>query len=386
MIDSRISIKDKKFLRIALNLARRNVGLTGKNPSVGCIITYGDIILGRGNTQFNGRPHAEVMAIKQASEHFLYKKNKGKIKDINVYITLEPCAHETTSPSCAKEIIKFGANRVIYLKTDPDNRTNGKGKYLMEEAGIECFEAKIYEAENADVLKGYLKQKKTGLPYVTLKIGSSLNGKIATKSGESKWITNLLCRKRVQLLRSENDGILIGKNSVIIDNPSLNLRDAFEVIGNKPVFILDTNFKLSSIEGLTLFDKLERERIYIITSKKPKNMSIKSSCFLKGVNIKNVKSELGFLNIKEVLKIISEMGVNRLMVEGGPSVWTSFLKTGYVDEIVMFTGSKIINDSALSCFNDFLPPDTRLGDFPNLTLKSLPNWKDDIEARWEVRS
>ena len=386
MIDSRISKKDKKFLRIALNLARRNVGLTGKNPSVGCIITYGDIILGRGNTQFNGRPHAEVMAIKQASEHFLYKKNKRKIKDINVYITLEPCAHETTSPSCAKEIIKFGANRVIYLKTDPDNRTNGKGKYLMEEAGIECFEAKIYETENADVLKGYLKQKKTGLPYVTLKIGSSLNGKIATKSGESKWITNSLCRKRVQLLRSENDGILIGKNSIIIDNPRLNLRDAFEVIENKPVFILDTNFKLSSIEGLTLFDKLERERIYIITSKKPKNMSIKSSCFLKGVNIENVKSELGFLNIKEVLKIVSKMGVNRLMVEGGASVWTSFLKTGYFDEIVMFTGSKIINDSALSCFNDFLPPDTRLGDFPNLTLTSLQNWKDDIEARWEVRS
>ena len=163
MIDSRISEKDKKFLRIALNLARRNVGLTGKNPSVGCIITYGDIILGRGNTQFNGRPHAEVMAIKQASEHFLYKKNKRKIKNINVYITLEPCAHETTSPSCAKEIIKFGANRVIYLKTDPDNRTNGKGKYLMEEAGIECFEAKIYEPENADVLKGYLKQKKNWL-------------------------------------------------------------------------------------------------------------------------------------------------------------------------------------------------------------------------------
>ena len=224
------------------------------------------------------------------------------------------------------------------------------------------------------------------MPYVTLKIGASLNSKIATKSGESKWITNLLCRKRVQLLRSENDGILIGKNSVIIDNPRLNLRDEFEVIGNKPVFILDTNFKLSSTEGLTLFDKLERERIYIITSKKPKNMSIKSSCFLKGVNIKNVKSELRFLNIKEVLKIVSEMGVNRLMVEGGASVWTSFLKTGYFDEIVMFTGSKIINDSALSCFNDFLPPDTRLGNFPNLTLTSLQNWKDDIEARWEVRS
>ena len=119
------------------------------------------------------------MAIKQASEHPFLKKQKNK--DINVYITLEPCAHETTSPSCAKEIIKFGANRVIYLATDPDIRTNGKGKSMMEKAGIECIETRVYERENSEILKGYLKQKKTGLPYITLKIGASINGKIATK-------------------------------------------------------------------------------------------------------------------------------------------------------------------------------------------------------------
>ena len=386
MIDSHISKKDKKFLRIALNLAKRNVGLTGKNPSVGCVITYGDIILGRGNTQFNGRPHAEVMAIKQASEHNLYKKSKKKIEDINVYITLEPCAHETTSPSCAKEIIKFGANRVVYLKNDPDNRTNGKGKFLLEEAGIKCFEAQIYENEISDVLKGYFKQKKTGFPYVTLKIGSSLNGKIATKSGESKWITNSFCRKRVQLLRSENDGILIGKNSIFIDNPRLNLRDEFEIIENKPVFILDTDLELSGIESISLFDKLERNKICIITGKKPKSMATESSDFLKGVHIETAKSEQGLISIEEVLKIVSKMGINRLLVEGGARVWTSFLKTGLFDEIVMFTGNKIINDSALSCFQDFLPPDTQLRDFPKLALTSLQNWKDNIEARWEVRS
>ena len=248
-----VSAEDKKFLKLALNLARRNVGLTGKNPSVGCVITFRDIILGRGNTQPGGRPHAEIMAIKQASEHHLFKK-KGKINDINVYITLEPCAHETTSPSCAKEIVKFGANRVIYLATDPDIRTNGKGKLLMEEAGIKCIESSIYKNENSEILRGYLKQKKTGFPYITLKIGASMNGKIATKNGESKWVTNSLCRKRVQLLRSENDGILIGKNSIIIDNPRLNLRDQFDKIENKPIFILDTNFELSDSENLLLFD------------------------------------------------------------------------------------------------------------------------------------
>ena len=376
-----VSAEDKKFLKLALNLARRNVGLTGKNPSVGCVITFRDIILGRGNTQPGGRPHAEIMAIKQASEHHLFKR-KEKINDINVYVTLEPCAHETTSPSCAKEIVKFGANRVIYLATDPDIRTNGKGKLLMEEAGIKCIESSVYKNENSEILRGYMKQKKTGLPYITLKIGASMNGKIATKNGESKWVTNSLCRKRVQLLRSENDGILIGKNSIIIDNPRLNLRDQFDKIENKPIFILDTNFELSDSENLLLFDKLGREKVNIITNREPKEVASKVSDFFKGVNFEKSVKEHGLLNIEEILKIISRMGVNRLLVEGGARVWTSFIKTGFFDEIVMFTGNSIINDSSISCFNDFLPLDTRLRDFPNLTLISLLKWEDNIEARW----
>ena len=380
-----VSAEDKKFRKLALNLARRNVGLTGKNPSVGCVITFKDIILGRGNTQPGGRPHAEIMAIKQASEHHLFKKNR-KINEINVYITLEPCAHETTSPSCAKEIVKFGANRVIYLATDPDIRTNGKGKSLMEEAGIKCIESSIYKNENSEILKGYFKQKKTGLPYITLKIGASMNGKIATKNGESKWVTNSLCRKRVQLLRSENDGILIGKNSIIIDNPRLNLRDQFDKIENKPIFILDTNFELSESENLSLFDKLGKEKVNIITNRETMNVASKASDYFRGVNIEKTVKEQGFLNIEETLKIVSRMGVNRLLVEGGARVWTSFIKTGFFDEIVMFTGNSIINDSSISCFNDFLPLDTRLGDFPNLTLISLLKWKDNIEARWIANS
>lgn len=380
-----VSAEDKKFLKLALNLARRNVGLTGKNPSVGCVITFKDIILGRGNTQPGGRPHAEIMAIKQASEHHLFKKNR-KINEINVYITLEPCAHETTSPSCAKEIVKFGANRVIYLATDPDIRTNGKGKLLMEEAGIKCIESSIYKNENSEILKGYLKQKKTGLPYITLKIGASINGKIATKNGESKWVTNSLCRKRVQLLRSENDGILIGKNSIIIDNPRLNLRDQFDKIENKPIFILDTNFELSESENLSLFDKLGKEKVNIITNRETMKVASKVSDYFRGVNIEKTVKEQGFLNIEETLKIVARTGVNRLLVEGGARVWTSFIKTGFFDEIVMFTGNSIINDSSISCFNDFLPLDTRLGDFPNLTLISLLKWKDNIEAKWIANS
>ena len=385
MIKSNVSKEDKKFLKLALNLARRNVGLTGKNPSVGCVITCGNLIVGRGNTQNGGRPHAEVMAIKQASEHYLLKKTRNQQK-INFYITLEPCAHESTSPSCAKEIINFGADRVIYLATDPDSRTNGKGKFLMQEAGIECIESKVYENENWEILKGYLKQKKTGFPYVTLKIGASLNGKIATLNGESKWITNSLCRKRVQLLRSENDGILIGKNSIIFDNPRLNLRDQFDAIENKPIFVLDTNFELSELKNISLFDKVGRDKVHILISKKLEESAKKKSSLFKGVSFDGVITAEGLLSIKEILKIVSRMGVNRLLVEGGARVWTSFLKTNLFDEIIMFTGNKIINNSATSCFNDFLPVDTQLKDFPNLTLKSLLKWQDNFEVKWIANS
>ena len=112
----------------------------------------------------------------------------------------------------------------------------------------------------------------------------------------------------------------------------------------------------------------------------------KVSDYFRGVNIEQTVKEQGFLNIEETLKIVSRMGVNRLLVEGGARVWTSFIKTGFFDEIVMFTGNSIINDSSISCFNDFLPLDTRLGDFPNLTLVSLLKWKDNIEARWKTNS
>ena len=235
-------------------------------------------------------------------------------------------------------------------------------------------------------MNGYLKQKKTGLPHVTLKIGASLNGKIATSNGESKWITNALCRKRVQLLRSEHDGILIGKNSIIFDNPRLNLRDQFEAIENKPIFILDTNFGLSELTNISLFDKVGRDKVYILTNKKIGDISKKESTLFKGVSIERANTTKGLLSIKEILKIISRMGVNRLLVEGGARVWTSFINTNLFDEIIMFTGNKIINDSAISCFNDILPIDTQLRNFPNLSLKSLLKWKDNFEVKWTANS
>ena len=158
------------------------------------------------------------------------------------------------------------------------------------------------------------------------------------------------------------------------------------MIQNKPIFILDTNFQLSGFKSLSLFEKMGKDKVHIITGKKLKDKAINESDFFTRVSIEKAKMARESLNLREILKIVSRVGVNRLLVEGGAKVWTSFLKTGFFDEIIMFTGNKIMNDTAISCFNDFLPIDTRLGDFPNLTLTSLLKWKDNIEAKWIANS
>ena len=143
---------------------------------------------------------------------------------------------------------------------------------------------------------------------------------------------------------------------------------------------------MSDFQSLSIFEEVGKDKVHIITSKELKDKPINESDSFTRVSVKNAKIVKESLNLQEILKIVSKVGVNRLLVEGGAKVWTSFLETGFFDEIVMFTGNKIMNDSATSCFNDFLPIDTRLGDFPNLTLTSLLKWKDNIEAKWIANS
>ena len=159
MTSSEINKFDERLLKIALNLARRGIGLTGPNPSVGCVITYGQTIIGRGCTSIQGRPHAEMIAIEQAKRHYLYQTSVKK-KKITVYTTLEPCAHDDTSPSCAKELVRFGADRVVFILKDPDERTQGKGVNILKGAGIDCINAKAFKEEMLDIVSGYLKRKK----------------------------------------------------------------------------------------------------------------------------------------------------------------------------------------------------------------------------------
>ena len=381
MTTSEINNFDTRLLKIALNIARRGIGLTGPNPSVGCVITYGQTIIGRGCTSVNGRPHAEIVAMEQAKRHYLYQISEKKEK-INVYTTLEPCAHDDTTPSCAKELIKFGTDRVVFLLKDPDERTQGKGINILKSAGIDCINAKVFKKEMLDIVGGYLKRKKENKPFVSLKIASSINGKIGTIKGESKWISGDLSRKKVQLIRSYHDAILVGKKTVLRDNPRLNLREEYQNIPQKFVFILDSNLSIPYSKDLKIIKFNQKEKIYVFTKKNCDKAKINQIRKL-GLNTIQVVEKKGKLDISEILLKIGSLGINKLLVEGGSSIWTSFIKQAFFDEIIIFWGNNILNGTAMPTFNDFLPVNSRIKTFPRLKLKYIKNWTNDIEAAWQ---
>ena len=205
---------DLGHMRAALALARRGLGRVAPNPAVGCILVRDGIVVGRGWTQPGGRPHAETEALRRAGA-----AAAGAV----AYVTLEPCAHHGSTPPCADALIAAGVSRVVVAIEDPDPRVAGRGLARLTAAGI-SVETGVCADEAGRLNAGFLKRIEHGLPLVTLKLATSLDGKIATHAGESQWITGEDARARGHLLRAQTDAIMIGSGTAQIDNPLLTCR------------------------------------------------------------------------------------------------------------------------------------------------------------------
>ena len=200
------------YMRNALNLARRGIGETSPNPSVGCVVVKDGVIISRARTAKNGRPHAEAIAL-----------DKVNAKGATLYVTLEPCSHHGKTPPCAEKIIKSGIAEVVIACKDPDPRVNGRGIKMLEKAGIKVTFG-ICEKEALEVNRGFIKRIQNGLPFVTLKAAISADGKYLEGKGKPTWITGELARNYVHLLRSRNDILITGTGTMKADNPKLNVR------------------------------------------------------------------------------------------------------------------------------------------------------------------
>ena len=326
----KFTFKDKNFMKIAINLAKARRGLTGKNPSVGCLIVKNEKIISIGQTGFNGRPHAETNAINNAFENLSGSK---------MYVTLEPCNHYGITPPCTKKIIESGIKEIIFSINDIDKKVKGKSFKILTKKNIKV-KTGLLKKEVLDLYKSYFVNRIYKLPFVTAKIAVSKNKLIYSKG--TKRITNKLSDKISHYLRFKNDAIMISINTLNVDNPRLDSRLK--------------NFKNYSLKRIILDKNLDiKFSSYIFKSSRNKNTiifhnsnKISKEQILRKKGILLIKTKLDTekrLNLIFVLKKIFSIGVRHLLIEGGDKLTKSLLNLRLVDEFYLFKGSKILPKS-----------------------------------------
>lgn len=314
---------DEKFMRIALNLAQKGEGNTSPNPMVGAVIVKGGRIIGQGYHKRAGLPHAEIEALNDV---------RGKIQGATMYVNLEPCSHQGRTGPCAPEIIKAGIRRVVYALTDPNPLVAGKGAALLKKAGLSVTGG-VLKAEAIRLNEKYLIFIRSGRPFVTLKLAQTLDGRIATKSGDSQWITCPESRKLGHKLRATHDAVVVGAQTIRADNPQLTVR---LVKGKNPYRIVVTSrFNIS--RTCRIFEENEDSRTIVVV---PEGGEIKAN--YKNPIIWYIKKTKDGISLADFLKKAGEFGISSLLVEGGSRLATELLKEGLVDKVYIFTAAKMI--------------------------------------------
>lgn len=323
---------EQKFISYALNLAKQNLGLTAPNPVVGCVIAINGKIISTGITARNGRPHAETIAIAKVAD-------KKILAGAELYVTLEPCSHTGQTAPCIDEIIKYKFKKVVIATQDPDARVNGNGIEKLRQANIDVVLG-IMEQEAREINRGFFKARQSGRPFVTLKLATSLDGKIATKDYASKWITSDKARQFGHYLRVINDAILVGANTVRKDDPSLDCRIAgLEEFSPKKIIIsTDLDFDW----GLKIF---QNGSTTILTNS---TQQIPTPAHTDNIQTIICSKKNGQVDLQDALEKLCANGINSILVEGGQNVATQFLKENLVDELVWIRSKKIIGDDGIS--------------------------------------
>jgi len=321
---------DIRHMRHALRLAERSLGTVAPNPAVGCVIVSPDgRIVGRGRTQMGGRPHAETVALEAAG---------AQARGATAYVTLEPCSHHGQTPPCADALVAACVARVVVAVEDPDERVNGGGTAHLRDAGI-AVDVGLLKEQAADLNRGFFLRVGAARPLVTLKIAQSLDGRTASASGESKWITGPQARAYGHLLRARHDAILIGIETALADDPELTCRVPGLETRSPLRIVLDTRLRLT--EWSKLAQTARDVPTLVFTSKSPGGPL--AAC---GVDIVQVQRDArGRPDLSLVLKDLAGRGITRLLVEGGASVHASFLDRGFADRLEVFGAPTVLGGS-----------------------------------------
>ena len=320
---------DQFMIKKTFDLAVQGRGKTFPNPMVGALVVKDGVIVGRGYHHQAGGPHAEAIAIDDAG---------GSTHGATLYVNLEPCNHYGNTPPCTDTVVKAGIKKVVCSMKDPNPRVKGKGLKRLIDEGIEVSVG-LMESEARRLNEVYCKNMSTQLPFVSLKIAQSLDGRIATREGSSKWITGTESRKYVHMLRSEHMAVVIGIGTVRTDDPFLTVRYVDAIRAPLRV-VLDTHLKITGDERL--LNSAGDAETLIYTAIEGKTDGRFDDIIRAGVSVKTVGCRNGLLDLKEILTDLFHRGISSIIVEGGTRVFTSFLSEGLVDKLYVFIGPVIV--------------------------------------------
>lgn len=311
---------DERFMGRALELAARGLGATSPNPAVGCVIVKGGRVVGEGWHRRAGGPHAEVLALRAAGR---------RARGATLYLTLEPCAHQGRTPPCAPRVAAAGLRRVVVAMRDPDRRVRGRGLALLRRAGC-AVELGLLGREARRLNERFVTAATRGRPFVLLKAALTLDGRIATAAGESRWITSPAQRRAARGLRRLHDAVLVGIGTVIADDPLLlpepGLRRPFRRV------VLDSRLRLPP--GSRLARSARRAPVIALVARAPAGRRRRLEAL--GVEVVECASRAWRVNPGAALQALRERGVSSVMVEGGSEVLGSFLAARLVDQVALF--------------------------------------------------
>ena len=318
-----------EFMSRALELAARAAGRTSPNPMVGAVIVRDGTVVAEGYHEKAGADHAEIVALKRAG---------GNTRGATMYVTLEPCAHHGKTPPCVEAIIGAGIGRVVAAQVDPHKLVAGKGIERLTEAGIEV-EVGVLEARARRLNEAHIKFSETGLPFVYLKYAMSLDGKVATRTGDARWITGEAARRRVHELRDRVDAIMVGSGTVRTDDPELTTRLP-EHDGMDPVrVVLNTGATLDPQTRIFNTDSQAPTWLVVGEDCPEENMQRFNSTTTEIVRCPVDESRL---DLRAVLKLLGERGIRSVLLEGGPTVNSAALEQGLVDKLLCFVAPILV--------------------------------------------
>ncbi len=354
--------KDEYYMQIALELAKERKGFTHPNPTVGCVIVKDDQIIAKANHEKAGDLHAEAKALQIAGD---------LAKGATLYVTLEPCNHFGRTPPCTDAIIRSGIKRVVIATLDPNPLVCGGGVKKLKEHVIEV-EVGVLEEQAKELNQDffvYISQKR---PYVTLKFAQSIDGKTALESGESKWITSFESRRHAHTLRKEATAILVGINTVLQDDPLLTVRHVESQ--KQPIrIVLDPNLKIP-LEAKLVKDKSSKTIVITANENREKIKALEE----EKVEVILAPTKDGKLDLSEVLRELYFREIMHLLVEGGSTTLTSFIKEGLFDRVFVYIApffigkGKTLGDIGID----------KLEDAPRLKLKGVYNFGDDVAIEY----